>query len=144
MFVGFEAVHDADRARPAGAALRYAPNRLQQTLLDGNRVRGLAGAGVLPMSFDRVCSLGSGFWIPVARKLEVIRVTAFVSADKTPTIPKIGNGEKACVRTPRASGGEALDGQRLKLARGNRRALRRCIQAAVSFLRRVVSSLARD
>ena len=111
VFVGFEAVHDADRARPAGAALRYAPNRLQQMLLDGDRVRCLAGAGVLSMSFDRVCSLGSGFWIIVARKLEVIRVTAFVSADKTPAIPKIGNGEKACVRAPRASGGEALDGQ---------------------------------
>ena len=117
---------------------------LQQTLLDGDCVRGLAGAGVLPMSFDRVCSLGSGFWIPVARKLEVIRVTAFVSADKTPTIPKIGNGEKACVRAPRASRGEALDGQRLKLVRGNHRASRRCVQAVVGFPHRIMGSLARD
>ena len=104
VFVGFEAVHDADRACPSKPGLRYAPNRLQQMLLDGDRVWGLVGAGGRLATFNRGRLRGAGFGLLVARKLEVIRVAALVSADETPAIPEIGNSEKARVRTPRASG----------------------------------------
>ena len=144
VFVGFEAVHDADRACPSKSGLRCAPNRLQQILLDSDRVRGMVGAGSRLATFDRDRLRGAGFGVLVARKLEIICATAFVSADETPAMPEIGNGEKARVRTPRASGREALDGKRLKLARGNHRASRRCVQAAVGVPRRIVGSLARN